>query len=189
MDTPFKLHIGGQEPKDGWKILNISPGPHVDFVGSCTDLSLFADDSVDEVYASHVLEHLQLPDIRLTLAGILRILKPGALLKGSVPDLAILSRLFIELDAALHDPARDHSTEQSQELFADNIRVVNMIYGGHLDEFDVHHFGFTMIILSALLSQAGFSGVKREKTLGEFEDTSEFLFNGTPISLNFIARK
>ena len=28
---PLRLHIGGETAKDGWKILNIQPGAHVDF--------------------------------------------------------------------------------------------------------------------------------------------------------------
>ena len=53
-----RLNIGGTERRDGWKILNILPGPEVDYVGDCTDLTQLADASVDDVYASHVLEHL-----------------------------------------------------------------------------------------------------------------------------------
>ena len=55
MTEPIKLHIGGTSAKDGWKILNILPGPSVDILGTCTDLSMFADGTVDVVYASHVL--------------------------------------------------------------------------------------------------------------------------------------
>lgn len=35
MHVPFRLNIGGEVARDGWKILNIQPGPHVDFVGNC----------------------------------------------------------------------------------------------------------------------------------------------------------
>lgn len=54
----MRLHIGGTEVKAGWKILNVQPGPGVDYIGDCSDLSQIADGSVDEIYASHVLEHL-----------------------------------------------------------------------------------------------------------------------------------
>ena len=54
----MKLHIGGKEIEEGWSILNIQPGHGVDFVGPCNDLSEFKDCSVDEIYASHVYEHL-----------------------------------------------------------------------------------------------------------------------------------
>ncbi len=55
---PLRLHIGGEEVKPGWKILNAQPRPGVDFVGLAHDLSQFADASVSEIYASHVYEHI-----------------------------------------------------------------------------------------------------------------------------------
>ena len=54
----MKLHIGGKIKKDGWKILNIQKNPEVDFIGDLSDLSQFQDESIEEIYASHVLEHL-----------------------------------------------------------------------------------------------------------------------------------
>jgi predicted SAM-dependent methyltransferase len=76
---PLRLHIGGKEKKAGWKILNVQAGPDVDFVGNCTDLAQFADGSAQELYASHVLEHLgykeQLPR---ALAEFHRVLPPVA---------------------------------------------------------------------------------------------------------------
>ena len=41
----MKLHIGGETPKPGWKILNIQPKPHVDYIGDISDLSQFSDGS------------------------------------------------------------------------------------------------------------------------------------------------
>ena len=57
--TSMKLHIGGEEAKDGWKILNISQKPGVDFIGDISDLSIFENDSASDVYASHVFEHVK----------------------------------------------------------------------------------------------------------------------------------
>ena len=70
----MKLHIGGKEAKDGWKILNIIKNEGVDFVGSISDLSQFADDSIEEIYASHVVEHVDQNKIKETLKGIHRVL-------------------------------------------------------------------------------------------------------------------
>ena len=43
MTEPLRLHIGGVEPKAGWKILNAAAGPHVDFHGDVSLLRSFAD--------------------------------------------------------------------------------------------------------------------------------------------------
>jgi predicted SAM-dependent methyltransferase len=53
-----RRHIGGTEAKAGWKILNIEPALGVDYVEECKDLSRFEDGPIEEIYASHVLEHL-----------------------------------------------------------------------------------------------------------------------------------
>src|ERR1035437_5557082 len=88
--VPLRLHIGGDQPLAGWKILNIQPGPHVDYVGNCVDLSRFAANSAAEVYASHVLEHLGYQSELLhTFKEIHRILQPGGAFAFSVPDLEI----------------------------------------------------------------------------------------------------
>ncbi len=54
----MKLHIGGETVKEGWKLLNIQKNNGVDFVGDLSDLSQFSDESVEEIYASHVVEHI-----------------------------------------------------------------------------------------------------------------------------------
>ena len=54
----MKLHIGGEQVKEGWKILNIQKKDGVDFIGDISDLSQFDDDSIEEIYASHVFEHV-----------------------------------------------------------------------------------------------------------------------------------
>ena len=51
----MKLHIGGKQAKEGWKILNIQEGADVDYLGTCTNLSALGDTTVDTIYASHVL--------------------------------------------------------------------------------------------------------------------------------------
>ncbi len=85
--TDLRLHIGGKDVKPGWKILNVQPGPGVDYVGTCTDLSAFGDRSVAEIYASHVLEHLSYTEeLPRALKEFHRVLVPGARLRVAVPD-------------------------------------------------------------------------------------------------------
>src|SRR5207245_830083 len=46
-------------------------------VGSCTRLAFATDESVDAVFASNLFEHLEVAELRETLAEILRVLRPA----------------------------------------------------------------------------------------------------------------
>jgi SAM-dependent methyltransferase len=46
-------------------------------VGRCEDLAAFATGSLDAVFASNLLEHLEWPSIERTLDEVRRVLKPG----------------------------------------------------------------------------------------------------------------
>ena len=169
----MKLHIGGKEIKEGWKILNIQKNDGVDFVGSITDLSQFKDDSIDEVYASHVVEHIDQKNIKKTLKDINRVLKKDGKFYISVPDLDILCKIFIEKKA----PPKV------------KFHVMRMMFGGQTDEFDYHYFGWNYEFLNSYLIEAGFKKNERVKTFDIFNDTSSFAPYGPLISLNVIAYK
>ena len=169
----MKLHIGGKEIKEGWKILNVQKNEGVDFIGSITDLSQFEDESIDEIYASHVVEHVDQKNIKKTLKGINRVLKNNGKFYISVPDLDILCRIFIEKTAP-------------QKV---KFHVMRMMFGGQIDEFDYHYFGWNYEFLNSYLNEAGFAKNERVKTFNIFNDTSSFAPYGPLISLNVIAYK
>jgi predicted SAM-dependent methyltransferase len=172
--SPLRLHIGGQQPHPDWKIVNVQPGPHTDFVQSCTDLSIFETASVEEIYASHVVEHLKYQrELGATLEEFNRVLVPGGKLHVSVPDLTTLCTLF--LDQSLDDTAR--------------FQVMRMMYGGQVDDSDFHYVGLTHEFLNHYLERAGFTNIERVRDLGLFHDTSRMVFRGYAISLNLTARK
>lgn len=171
---PLRLHVGGTTPKEGWKILNTLPGPDVDFLGDCKDLSQFADNSVAEIYGSHVYEHLDYAStLIIALREANRVLEPGGLFRLAVPDLDVLCKLFVHPD--LTGGERWH--------------VMRMIYGGHVDEFDYHYGGYNFELMSACLEKAGFANIRRVENFGLFNDTSTMIFLGVPISLNMQALK
>ena len=169
----MKLHIGGRQIKDGWKILNIQKNDGVDFVGSISDLSQFDDNSIEEIYASHVVEHVDQKNIKKTLEGIYRVLKNDGKFYISVPDLDVLCRIFIDNKA----PAKV------------KFHVMRMMFGGQTDEFDYHYFGWNYEFLNSYLIEAGFKKNERVKSFNLFNDTSDYAPYGPPISLNVIAYK
>ena len=59
---PVKLHLGcGPTRLDGWLNCDLSPGPAVDCAFDLDQPWPFPDHAVEEIYASHVLEHLKHP--------------------------------------------------------------------------------------------------------------------------------
>lgn len=169
-----RLHIGGKEAKDGWEIIDAIPAGHVDHVGNARDLSRFPEATFAELYASHVLEHFDFKDeIAAVLTEWRRVLQPGGTLYVSVPDMERLCHLYLTPRLA---PDTRH-------------QLMQMIFGGHLDEYDYHLTGLDEAYLGHLLQQAGFSGVRRVHKFGKFLDTSEAELFGMPISLNVVARK
>jgi predicted SAM-dependent methyltransferase len=170
---PLRLHIGGRIAHPDWKIFNIEAGPAVDFVGHCADLSRFADGSVLEIYASHVIEHLGYhKELPAALREFNRVLAAGGTLRISVPDLDTLCRLFLD---------RELSLEQRTS-------VMRMMFGAQTSPADFHYIGFNEEILRAFLTAAGFTDIMRVEKFGLFDDASNLEYK-LPISLNMTARK
>lgn len=173
-DMARRLHIGGKQVKEGWKILNIQPGKGVDFVGDAADLSQFNDGTFDEVYAAHVIEHLGYQkELPAALKGIHRIIKPGGVFRMSVPDLETLCKLFL----------RDGIDIDGR------FKIVRMMFGGQIDEHDFHKIGFTWDFARHYLGRAGFKTLRRVREFGVFDDASSQKVGGVLISLNVEAGK
>ena len=171
---PLRLHIGGQVAHPDWKILDVRAGPLVDFVGHCTDLSAFDDDSILEIYASHVIEHLGYArELPAALNEFLRVLAPGGVLRAGVPDLDALCALFL-------DPSLN---------FAERFHVMRMMFGGQVNSADFHYVGLNEEFLRKYLQDAGFVDIVRTDNFELFDDTSNLVFKARPISLNLTARK
>jgi len=138
----------------------------------------YDDNSVDEIYASHVLEHFGRHEFMDVLNEWNRVLKPGKSVYISVPDI---------------DSAIDYYNKHG------DLKVLyGQFWGGQKDSYDYHKFGFNFKTLSGYLKQSGFENPVRYDTfeyLPEgFDDYSKsFLphmdFNGHHLSLNITASK
>lgn len=172
----LKLHIGGKQPHPDWKILDIEERPEVDFVGDAADLSQFDSNSIEAIYASHVLEHFHHSlhnELWQTLSEWHRVLKPGGKLYISVPDLQTLCWLYLNPNL----------------LPIERIHLMSIFYGGHTNEFDVHRVGFDFDTLAMFLEEVGFEEYERLTEFSLFDDCSSMRILDTLISLNVAATK
>lgn len=169
-----RLHIGGQIAADGWELFSIDEKLGADHVGNAKDLSRFRDRTFGEIYASHILEHFDYREMRVAMKEWHRVLNSEGKLFLSVPNLDVLSSLF--LDKEKYSPQ-------------ERVKFIQMIYGGHVDEHDVHNIGFDRDILVELIRYGGFAKCEIVHKLGIFEDCSLIEVGDQLISLNVIAHK
>ena len=124
----------------------------------------FCDDSEVEKYI----------DVKKTLSGIYRILTSGGKFYISVPNMNVLFRQFLE---------KKNQTKTK-------IKIMRMIFGGQIDEYDFHYFGWDFELLSGLLKNVGFDEIEKVEKFSIFtHDTSNEDIDGELISLNLIAKK
>jgi predicted SAM-dependent methyltransferase len=172
----IKLHIGGKETHQDWKILDVEERPEVDIVSDASCLDTITDESVSVIYASHVVEHFHYGlDNKLTetLSEWYRVLQPGGKLLISVPDLKTLCWLFLNPNFTVYE--RHH--------------IMRIIFGGQINQYDVHYTGFDYEILGLYLQEAGFSDVEQVSEFNLFNDCSSLKILDTLISLNVVATK
>lgn len=123
----------------------------------------YKDETVDEVYASHVLEHFGAGDVPNVLADWFRVLKPGGVIRIGVPDFKIIASAYVE----------------NRDL---GFPIGSLLMGGQIDEDDFHRTIFDESGLRILLEKAGFIGVKRFSPMHADTTTN-------PCSLNLEAIK
>lgn len=130
----MKLELGvGNRPTDGYLSQDITELVPLDFHCNPWEVDLDAN-SLDEVLALGVMEHLRYQDFRLTVKHIHHLLKSGGIFLFDVPDLTIWSEyLFDVLHGKTTVFSRDH--------------ILNTIYGWQRWEGDEHKSGWTMEML------------------------------------------
>lgn len=91
----MNLHLGcGKRYIPGWHHRDITYYPHVDKVGPVEDLQDISIETVDSIYASHVLEYFDRLEANKVLKEWFRVLRPGGTLRLAVPDFHALIRIY-----------------------------------------------------------------------------------------------
>lgn len=168
----MKIHLGcGGRRLEGYVNIDVQ-APSADMHVDVRNLP-FEDGSVDEIYASHVLEHFGRHEYKAVLKEWRRVLRTGGEIYISVPDI--------------------ESSFKHYAKHGDLPALYGAFWGGQRDEYDYHKIGFTSKTLEAALTEAGFTATRRYDTFkylpAEFDDYSKAYlphmdFSGLQMSLN-----
>ena len=173
------IHLGcGDIASPEFINVDARPAPHVHYVRDVTDLAIFPDNHADLVYACHVLEHVRHRALEHALWEWRRVLKPGGVLRLSVPDFDKLLCVY----EAYHGDLRS---------------IISPLMGGQEHDYNVHYSAFNRQYLSDKLIKVGFLEVRRwdadSVSNHDFTDwaNSSIVRDGTPffVSLNLEAVK
>lgn len=147
--------------------------PHIHYLRDIGDLTIFSDGFADLIYACHCLEHIPHPKVVSVLKEWSRVLKPGGILRISVPDFGTMVQIY-------------------EENGKDLDLIIRAMMGAQDFPQNFHYINFNKKTLSRYLLNAGFSEVQKwiygTDSYTSFSDWSgrRIEINGKtyPISLN-----
>jgi predicted SAM-dependent methyltransferase len=103
----------------------------------------FKDSSIDEIYASHLLEHFVLPEVFIALAEWLRVLKTEGTLVVIVPDMTEICKRWVK------------------STFLGKLNWWNpAMFGSHRGPGQVHFCGLDRDMLELGFKKVGFKNIK-----------------------------
>jgi|TARA_B100001939_G_C16688648_1_gene507607 predicted SAM-dependent methyltransferase len=180
-----KLHLGcGKRYLEGYIHVDIAEFEHIDYQLPIDDLSTFKDNTIEEIYASHVLEYFDRNDVINVLTEWKRVLKPSGILRLAVPNFPKLVEVY----------------QSSKDLSS----ILGPLYGkwdiGN-QEFIYHKTVYDENSLKNVLEEVGFKNIKiwdwKEffKEQKDFDDHSQAYYphmqkdSGIHVSLNLQCEK
>lgn len=176
-----RLHLGcGNIRLPNFCNVDILTTPAVDVVSDISKLENFTDNSIELIYACHVLEHFSHDQAVKVLRRWFDVLKPNGELRVSVPDIDRIVMIY-------HDNWQHFQTPG-------NSPWIGLLYGGQGDPYDFHKTGFNFCWMRQLLEDIGYVEI------AEYPHEPHFIPGavdaslakepfGKFLSLNVVARK
>lgn len=147
-----KIEIGsGKNKRDGYESCDIRDIPGIDHVCKADELP-FADNSIDEIYSRHLIEHFTLKEFLKVLVEWNRVLKVGGKLHIICPNLLWHLKQIIK---GTHKSFYKKNGRNNNRYWG-----FGSLFGWQQDEFDVHKFGYYFWLLKDVLKDTGFKNIK-----------------------------
>jgi predicted SAM-dependent methyltransferase len=143
----MRLELGsGPRPTKGYITSDVNASDDIDIVASAPNIEL-PNDSLDEVIAIALMEHLTYEDFGKALVNVARMLKPGGKFYFDVPDLPV----WCEYLAKIVRGERVPFTRRA---------IYKTIYGHQRFPGDTHASGWDNETLAEALDNAGFLDIE-----------------------------
>ena len=176
----IKLNLGsGEKFIPGFTHIDVKKFEHIDYVAEVDNLSMYEDESVDLIYASHLLEHFERNRTKEVIKEWYRVLKVGGMLRIAVPDFEKIVEVY--------------------QKYHDIDLIMGLLYGRQDYKYNFHYRAFDFNSLERLFKDSGFKAVKKydwRKTVHkDYDDFSQAYIphmdkeNGVLVSLNVEAVK
>ena len=150
----MKIELGACDKRDGWLTVDRSEGCDINH-----DLSTtlpFDDDSIEQIYSSHLLEHFYFPDLHKLLLECYRVLVPNGIFEAAVPNMRPYIEAYFKPEGSFVFP---HDIDTNTFHYFSKIDLIN--YMGSLD--GAHRFMFDNENLPLIIKNVGFKNVKMRK--------------------------
>lgn len=136
----IKLHLGcGTKHIDGYTNIDVRYLPGVDEVNNIKFLRNYKANSVDIIYACHVLEHFSRWEYKTVLNRWFELLKPGGILRLAVPNFSAICSHYVKN--------------------GDLPTIMGLLYGGQDYDENYHYTTFDYNSINNDLTQIGFSNI------------------------------
>jgi len=157
-----RLEIGPHKQRiPGFETLDIMRGPLVDHVADCRRLP-FKDGTFALVYACHVIEHIEWPEVATTIKEWARVVEPGGNLEIHTVDAYRLMSDLCHLEETGEWRGKDVGTWQDKRTGGDpylyNVgRLMNYAKGGNT--YQLHRALITPKYLEKCMIEAGLTDI------------------------------
>ncbi len=143
----LKLELGGGDnptkPRPEWTNIDVRALPEVDFATKVDTLPDVVDESVDEIFAAHLIEHFGRFEYMKVLTEWVRVLKHGGKIELHCPDMAELCKQYV-----------------AGEITTDWFSYI--CYGGQDYEYNYHKIAWDFERLERALKVLGVTNIIRE---------------------------